>query len=200
MTAIGAGFLATDREGRVTRINDFAQRALGWSAEQARGRALWDVFMREDRPASMLEINAVDVMLERHITAEEMHEFTVIAADGRRVPMQVYAGLTHDPGGQVRGMVVIFRDVTRLKAAETEREHAEGRFRRVFEASSSALLMLDRERRIVLANHKAETLFGFAPGELLGQNIDPLVPVPARAAHGGQVQRKIGRAACRDRV
>ncbi|WP_088287360.1 PAS domain S-box protein [Ideonella sp. A 288] len=122
--------------------------------------------------------------------------------------------------GQVVGFVVQITDVTPLKAVQDQlqvtiasleaeirrrrtveeslidtqqREVAESRFRLVFEASSSALLMLDRAHRIVLLNQRAEQLFGYHRDELLGQSIERLVPESARAAHAAQVAEFVAR-------
>ena len=45
---------------------------------------------------------------------------------------------------------------------------ADDRFRSIVEAIPSAIVLVDRERRIRLVNRKAEELFGYAREELLG--------------------------------
>ncbi len=35
LASIGAGFIATDREGRVTRMNAVAEQVTGWSQDEA---------------------------------------------------------------------------------------------------------------------------------------------------------------------
>ena len=54
LASIGAGFIATDRAGRVTRMNAVAEQVTGWPQDEALGRSLWDVFVREDRPPEYL--------------------------------------------------------------------------------------------------------------------------------------------------
>jgi PAS domain S-box-containing protein len=189
LTGIGKGFLATNREGRVTLLNESAQLLLGWTEEQARGRLLGEVFVRDDQPSDMPDRNPIDVILEQQSSAETAHEAVVITADGRRTPVEFHTELTHSEDGSVRGLAIAIRDLSQLKAAEAGRDFAENRFRLVFEASSSALLMLDRSQRIVLLNHRAEQLFGYRREDLLGQTVDQLLPESARAEHLGQVTR-----------
>lgn len=55
-------------------------------------------------------------------------------------------------------------------------ELARDRFRAIVEASPSAILMVDAEGVIQLANTKAEQLFGYSRAELVGQKIELLVP------------------------
>lgn len=59
----------------------------------------------------------------------------------------------------------------------------EERFRLAIEAAPNAMIMIDRGGRIVLANARAEKLFGYARAELLGASIEMLVPHRFRPGH-----------------
>ena len=48
--------------------------------------------------------------------------------------------------------------------------------RELFEATPNAILFVDEAGRIVLANPACDTLFGYAPESLQGQNVNTLVP------------------------
>src|SRR5438093_9377155 len=56
-------------------------------------------------------------------------------------------------------------------------------FRSLLESAPDAILIVDQEGRIVLANGQAERLFGYTRAELLGQPHDLLVPAGIREAH-----------------
>jgi PAS domain S-box-containing protein len=51
------------------------------------------------------------------------------------------------------------------------------------EASPSGIVICDEAGKILLANRRLESMFGYAPTELLGRTIDTLVPIELRAAH-----------------
>jgi PAS domain S-box-containing protein len=58
----------------------------------------------------------------------------------------------------------------------TERKQAEELFHLATEASPSGTVLIDHEGRIVLVNTHAEKLFGYARDELVGKNVEILLP------------------------
>lgn len=59
----------------------------------------------------------------------------------------------------------------------------ETRFEKLLEAAPDAILEIDSNGVITLVNKAAERIFGYTRGELLGMNVDMLVPESARRAH-----------------
>jgi PAS domain S-box-containing protein len=66
------------------------------------------------------------------------------------------------------------------KAAEGDE-----RFRLVVEAAPNAMVLADKDGRIVMVNAEAERLFGYPREELVGRPVEVLVPPRLRAAHPG---------------
>lgn len=76
-------------------------------------------------------------------------------------------------------------------------QQEEARFRRVFESVPHATLIVDDAQRIVLANGRAETVFGYAREELLGSELSSLIPAAMREAHRGYFSEFLGKPASR---
>ncbi|MFD0668209.1 PAS domain S-box protein [Ramlibacter sp. MAHUQ-53] len=80
-----------------------------------------------------------------------------------------------------------------LREARHEHEHLveaqqqlvkrEERMRQTLEASPAGMLVVNRQGTIELANSEAARRFGWAQGQLVGQNVDQLVPEPVRDGH-----------------
>ena len=76
-------------------------------------------------------------------------------------------------------------DAVRAADLASELQIGEERFRRVVEAAPSAMIMVNQEGQITLANQQAEKTFGYPREELLGRPIEMLVPERLRSGYRG---------------
>jgi PAS domain S-box-containing protein len=68
----------------------------------------------------------------------------------------------------------------------TDRKRLERRLQRLLEFAPDAMVVVDREGRIVFANAQTETAFGYSRQELLGRNAEVLVPDRMREKHAAR--------------
>ena len=60
---------------------------------------------------------------------------------------------------------------------------AEAKFRGLLESAPDAIVIVDQQARIMLANRQAEMVFGYRREDLIGQPIEGLIPERFRAGH-----------------
>lgn len=66
---------------------------------------------------------------------------------------------------------------------------AEDRLSALLDAAVDAMILADERGRITRFNRAAETLFGYVPAEVLGENLSMLMPAPYRQEHDGYLLR-----------
>jgi len=150
----------------------------------------------EDAPLSLIERRHIPRFKTQFGKAvsdqpDELGEPLLIdvnALDGERRSVECRMAPLRDGDGRLAGVVVTARNMS-------EREH---NLRTITESASllSAILATVPDPMIVADDHglitsfsaTAETLFGYSEQEVLGRNVEMLMPAPHRNAHGGYMR------------
>lgn len=172
LDTVGAAVVVLDRDGRIVRFNRACERATGQTFEQARGRYMWDIFVipeeREEFRKFFLQTSI------SHLHSD--HECSSSAPDGSLRTIAWSAAVL--PAAKQMPMYVIASGID-----VTAQKRAQARFRGLMEAAPDAVVVVDPKGRIVLVNAQVEKLFGYHRQELLGEDIEKLVPQRLRANH-----------------
>lgn len=118
LMSIGDGVIATDREGRVELLNPVAEQLTGWRQEEARGRPLAEVFLivNEDT-REKVEDPVARVLRSGKVVGLANHTL-LLGRDGREIPIADSGAPIRDLDGAVVGVVLVFRDQSRERAAQ----------------------------------------------------------------------------------
>ncbi len=144
LSSIGDAVIATDARGRVLLMNPVAGSHCGWEEAEAVGRPLEEVFrIINEQTRQPVESPATRVIAEGTVVGLANHT-VLIARDGAERPIDDSGAPIRGPGGEVEGVVLVFRDVTERRRAEA-RVAEEGRRKDEF------LAMLAHELRNPLA-------------------------------------------------
>ncbi len=175
LDSIGDAVIATDLAGVVTLMNPVAERLTGWSDVDATGRPLDEVFCIEHETSREPVENPVRRVLREGVVVGLANHTALVARGGARVPIADSAAPIRTESGELRGVVLVFRDVSEERAVA----RADARQAAVVEASLDAIVGIDHEGQIAEFNPAAERIFGHHKADVLGR---PLVDMlfPAR--------------------
>lgn len=110
-------------------------------------------------------------------------EDLVIQPDGRREWVRWECRPWRDAAGRIGGIVLFAEIITDEKVMMEELRDREARLRAIVDHAIDALVTIDDEGTIEAFNPAAESMFGYAAAEVLGQDISLLMPSPHREQH-----------------
>ncbi|MCK4417132.1 MAG: response regulator [Candidatus Latescibacteria bacterium] len=118
LNSIGDAVIATDRVGRVSLMNPVAEALTGWKQEDAAGKPLQDVFnIISEKTGAQAENPVTRVMREGVVIGLANH--TILTdRDGTKRPVDDSGAPIKDDQGNIIGVVLVFRDITKRRQAE----------------------------------------------------------------------------------
>jgi two-component system sensor kinase FixL len=81
------------------------------------------------------------------------------------------------------------RAAKRRRDALAELAQREAELRSIYDTAPDALIVIDEKGMMQTYSAAAERMFGWTPGEVLGRNVNMLMPAPYRAEHDGYITR-----------
>ncbi len=167
--------ISADSNGKIRYFNPAAEQLFGYSATEFSAMQLADLMPERIRAQYRA---GLERFLNTRVSAVigSSREFIGRRKNGNEFPLSVSlsawesAGETHFTG--------ILQDLS-------ARHYAERKFEALLESAPDAMVIVDHAAIIVLVNSQTERLFGFSRNELLGQNIEALIPGRFRGKHVG---------------
>ena len=176
-----------------------------WTWDPRTQEAYWDEAFRNRFGFAADEPPSFETWLSRvhvedrpimHATLEEIsrgkdtwdHTYRFVQADGTALWIQSLGRAYRDAAGQVTRLTGLELDVTERRrneeALQARRDEEHDReLRLLLETATQGIVSVDAQGTIMMANRSIEAMFGWAPGELIGQSIERLVPSLSRDRH-----------------
>jgi PAS domain S-box-containing protein len=169
LDSIGDAVIATDTTGKVTFLNGVAQALTGWSAKDAAGRPLADVFHIIDESTGEPAESPVDKALAEGRVVGLANNTVLTARDGTQHVIDDSAAPIRDEMGRVLGVILTFRDLTQQRSSELAIQDARDYAENIVDTVREPLLVLSADLRVRSASRSFYQTFRVAPAETVGR-------------------------------
>jgi two-component system sensor kinase FixL len=165
--------MVRNREGAILYWSGGMQRLYGYRPDEITGRRSHDVLRTEfPRPAQA-------IATELHRDGVWSGELTNYRKDGSRVVVSTQWSLW----GSGADVIEVHSDITNLKLVEQDLASREAHLKSILETIPEAMIVINERGIIQSFSVAAERLFGYAPDEVIGKNVNILMPSPYRENH-----------------
>ena len=141
--SIGDGVIATDLEGKITRMNPQAEKLTGWTFQESAGRQVDEVFriisVRTGKPA----LNPVQHVIETGAILKLANDTALVSRDGRSYQIADSAAPIRDGRGKISGAVLVFSDVTEQYLARKAQERTTQRLEYILKVTRTGIDIVD---------------------------------------------------------
>jgi PAS domain S-box-containing protein len=169
LDSIGDAVIATDINGRITRMNPVALKLTGWPLEEALGQPLEQVFVIIHSQTRKQAHNPVKHVLKTGHTLELANHTALIARDGTERQIADSAAPIRDASGTVIGAVLVFRDVSKEYDARQQIKSANERFRQLAKQSRAITWEVDAKGLYTYVSSVITDVLGYTPRELVNK-------------------------------
>jgi len=168
---IGDAVIVTDPLGKIVLLNRAAESLTGWADSDARDQPIESVFRIIHEVTRQPVIQPVKTVIE-HGIIQHLAQFTLlIAKDGVERPIDDSAAPIRDAGGNLDGVVLIFKDISDRRRIEKGLEESRLEGEVVIASVRDSLLVLDADLRVRSANRSFYETFRTSACATIGRSV-----------------------------
>lgn len=145
LQSIGDAVIATDKDQRIVLLNPEATRLTGWPSAEAIGQPLTDVFRIVSGKTRQPAANPADKVLRSGKVVGLANHTILLSRNGQEFQIADSGAPLRDSYGEIRGVILVFRDVTSQYAMQEALSRSEERLRLSLQAVSEGVWEMDAE-------------------------------------------------------
>jgi len=118
LRSIGDAVIATDADGRVVFMNEVAEKLTGWPLSESQGKDLKEIFNIVNEVTRIKPENPIAKVIRTGQVLGLSNHTALISRSGREFPIEDSGAPIRDKEGEIRGVVMVFHDISEKRIAE----------------------------------------------------------------------------------
>ncbi len=172
LQSIGDAVIATDYQGKITRMNKVAERLTGWDMVSASERPLYEVFNIIDSKSREAVLNPVTKVIETGEIVELCNSTVLLSRTGAEYHISDSASPIKDDQGVIHGAILVFQDVTQEYKTREEIRINEQRLKLAMEGASDGFWDWSLDDGAVYFSPRWKEMLGFSKNDITGNITD----------------------------
>lgn len=169
MESIGDAVIVTDKQGGVKWMNPVAENLTGWVCTDAKGKPLETVFNIFNAISGKPSVNPVKKVIETGQIVGLANHTKLVSKSGQEYQISDSGSPIRDSNENISGIVLVFRDVTEEYEMQAAIAMSEKHYRTVFENTGTAIVLLEKDSTISMANQRFSEMSGYANKEVVNK-------------------------------
>jgi PAS domain S-box-containing protein len=172
--SIGDGVISTDKNGLIVQMNPMAENLCGWKLVDAAGKPLAEVFRIVNAQTREIVADPVKKVLESKGVVSLTNHTVLISKNGREYQIADSAAPIKTKEGEIRGVVLVFSDVTEKYLDQEQIKESEERYRALLQNLEAGIVVHALDTSIIMNNPRASELLGLSNDQMKGKvAVDP---------------------------
>lgn len=171
LSCMADGVIVVDMDGKIAFLNSAAEGITGWSSQEAENESFNTVFPLINISTGEKVESPIDNVIKLGKSVGLTKNSGLITKDNRKKYISANSSPIKDDSGNFIGIVVVFRDITRIRSIELELINKEHGFKTLFNSVPVGVVILDENGIAYAVNNCVLKFLNIKKTQVIGKAI-----------------------------
>ncbi|WPC39354.1 response regulator [Clostridium sp. JS66] len=171
LSCMADGVIVVDMDGKIAFLNSAAEGITGWSLQEAENESFNTIFPLINISTGEKVKSPIDNVIKLGKSVGLTKNSGLITKDNRKKYISANSSPIKDDLGNFIGIVVVFRDITRIRSIELELINKEHGFKALFNSVPVGVVILDEDGIVYAVNNCVLKFLNIKKTQIIGKAV-----------------------------